>query len=272
MFGSEQAAVQTNTVAKHIYRRIGEYRYPLRLRGYLLSRALPEIRPATIWDAGCGKGQTSFYLLRRYPNAQLYGTDIFPTMVEYCRDIAARQGITRAQFETGDLTEATQSEQYDLITCFEVLEHIDDYRTALRNLIRALRPGGYLIIHTPSAGLYTSESFGLRRAFHKPPPVNGHRQKGQYHVRDGFDKDELVNACRDLGVNVELATYTFGALAMHAHTVYEITRSRAWPTLLTFLPLFSLGYVDSNLPHSRGGGILLRLKKPAATATTPTTA
>jgi len=53
MFGSEQAWVQSRASLQYLYRLIGEFRFPLRLRGYYLTRILPiRFKPQSIWDAG----------------------------------------------------------------------------------------------------------------------------------------------------------------------------------------------------------------------------
>lgn len=44
----------------------------------------------------------------------------------------------------------TERESYDIIVCFETIEHVDDYNPALRNLRTLLKPGGLLIISSPN--------------------------------------------------------------------------------------------------------------------------
>jgi ubiquinone/menaquinone biosynthesis C-methylase UbiE len=39
---------------------------------------------------------------------------------------------------------------FDLVTCTEVIEHIEHYRETLREINRVLKPGGYAIISTPN--------------------------------------------------------------------------------------------------------------------------
>jgi 2-polyprenyl-3-methyl-5-hydroxy-6-metoxy-1,4-benzoquinol methylase len=51
-----------------------------------------------------------------------------------------KDDITTTRFEAGS---------FDLILCSEVIEHLADSRSALRNLNALLRPGGILILSTP---------------------------------------------------------------------------------------------------------------------------
>ena len=41
-------------------------------------------------------------------------------------------------------------ESFDFVTCFETLEHVEDYRTAFRNLYRKTKPGGKILISVPN--------------------------------------------------------------------------------------------------------------------------
>lgn len=39
---------------------------------------------------------------------------------------------------------------FDLVTCTEVIEHIEHYRESLREMYRVLKPGGVLVVTTPN--------------------------------------------------------------------------------------------------------------------------
>jgi SAM-dependent methyltransferase len=41
-------------------------------------------------------------------------------------------------------------ESFDLVTCTEVIEHLEHYRSTLRDIHRALKPGGTLVLTTPN--------------------------------------------------------------------------------------------------------------------------
>lgn len=262
MFGHEQYAVQSKVPLKLLYRLIGEYRYPLRLRGFFLSRILPKgLSPKAIWDAGCGIGQTSFFLARRFPNAPILGTDLVVSRVEHCGNIQqTNPRYKHVEFEIGNLLEVNCSEDYDLVVCFEVLEHIEDYDQAVDILSNSLRPGGMLVIHTPADGKFQTSNLGLRR-FAKSDESPTSNDVGQYHVRPGFDLSDLADCLERHGLKVESKRYTFGYLAMLAHTVYERTRSRSLFMVLTFPLLILAGLIDWYLPKNAGGGILILAKK-----------
>lgn len=258
-FGAEQATAQSRRSLRCLYSLFGEFRFPLRLRGYYLARALAgRPQPTRIWDAGCGLGHTAFYLARRYPQADVFGSDRDALAVEHCRRIAGRVGLGHAHFSCGELTSATASapKQCDLVVCFEVLEYIQEFQKAIEVLAGSLAPGGILLIHTPAAGRFQSNRYGFRRFSRRGIPRQDGR--GQRPARPGFDMRALCEALTGCGLAVDRAEYTFGPLAMLAHTIYEVTRSRSklWQ-FCSFPALMGLGWVDSRRMSGEGGGLLL---------------
>lgn len=261
MFGSEQSFIQTRKTLRFIYRIFGEYRFPLRLRNYYLCQSLPlNFQPKNIWDAGCGRGHTTFSLAKLYPDSLVVGTDINSKAVELCSQILRQSQYRNVSFHKRDLIESDFKNAFDLIVLFEVLEHIEDYQAVIQKLNCALRPGGYLLLHTPAEGKYQADDFGLRR-FSRQPKMQPMQEQGQYHVRSGFQISDLISCMKQNCLDVELADYTFGNLAMLAHTAYEYTRSHTFYTLIIFPLLFILGIIDWHLPHREGGGILIRVQK-----------
>ena len=83
-------------------------------------------------------------------------------------------------------------------------------------------------------------------------------ERGQYHIRPGFNLDELTCEIQAVGFYVLKRQYTFGPIAMFAHNIYEWTRSRSkiWQ-IMTLWPLLILGYLDMSLSFPTGGGILI---------------
>jgi SAM-dependent methyltransferase len=90
-----------------------------------------------------------------------YG-DYVPTSASYCGlDIdpqnvaAARERYPSRSFIEGDVTsdefvERLQVEGFDTVLCCNVLEHIEDDRRAVRNMLRVLVDGGRLLLLVPA--------------------------------------------------------------------------------------------------------------------------
>lgn len=262
MFGSEQKFIQSRSFLRLVYMLLGEFRYPIRHRAILLYQALPRnIFPEIIWDAGCGEGQTSFWLSKHFPKSKLIGTDIRQENIERCKKIAESMKKDNTSFFKKDLLESIP-QKVNLIVCSEVLEHIESYRDVLINFSTALAIEGHLVIHTPADTFFQSPTWGLRKIMQSKELESASSEKGQYHVRSGFVLDDLAQEIEDLGFDVLEKRYTFGPIAMFAHTIYEWTRSRskAWQ-IVTLYPLLLMGYLDMLFPASVGAGILITAKK-----------
>jgi SAM-dependent methyltransferase len=108
-------------------------------------------------------------------------------------------------------------DSFDLILSHEVLEHVQDDSTALREMMRVLRPGGRALIFVPNRG-YPFETHGIywrgRYHFGNIPLVNylpmRLRNRLAPHVRIYTHRD-LERLFANLPVSFRYRTVIFGA-------------------------------------------------------------
>jgi SAM-dependent methyltransferase len=106
---------------------------------------------------------------------------------------------------------------FDLILSHEVLEHVDDDRQAVAEMLRALKPGGCMVIFVPNRG-YPYETHGIywrgRYRFGNIPLVNylprGLRDRLAPHVRI-YTRADLERLFDSLPVHFVQRTIIFGA-------------------------------------------------------------
>jgi len=91
---------------------------------------------------------------------------------------------------------------FDAVICSEVLEHIPDYRGALAEICRVLRPGGRLCVSVPRAWCERL-CWWLRREYHQTP--GGHLRI--------FDARRLENEIERRGLD---CYHRHGAHALHS--------------------------------------------------------
>lgn len=93
-------------------------------------------------DIGAGRGEVIGLMQSAFPvNAR--GCDYHTELFE-----GKRVPIDRIDLNQEDLPYADES--FDVITCSEVVEHLENYRRVFREIYRVLKPGGLAIVTTPN--------------------------------------------------------------------------------------------------------------------------
>jgi SAM-dependent methyltransferase len=116
----------------------------------LMRRSLPVRRGLRVLDAGCGTGINLEYLTEF---GTVTGVDFADEAIEFCRR-RGNDGVRKA-----DLThlDGWPDGEWDLVTALDVVEHIDDDRAAVRELVRVTKPGGHLLVTVPAFPALWSE-------------------------------------------------------------------------------------------------------------------
>ena len=112
------------------------------LRGRLAARRLG-VR--SVLDVGCGTGAFLSHLTGLFPDAQVEGIELDPDRAQ-----RARQLNPQAHVHTGDAVAALDAVKgrFDLITLWDVFEHVTQPGVLLRGLAQRLSDGGCLFIQT----------------------------------------------------------------------------------------------------------------------------
>jgi len=101
---------------------------------------------ARILDAGCGTGEVSVRLAQLLPAAQVLGVDILAAHLERGRMLAQAMGVAeRVRFEERSVYGLElPAASFDLVACRHVLHAIPHADRVLAELVRVVRPGGWL--------------------------------------------------------------------------------------------------------------------------------
>ncbi|HEY9481166.1 MAG TPA: class I SAM-dependent methyltransferase, partial [Candidatus Paceibacterota bacterium] len=175
----------------------------------------------------CGYGIYSLMLGSR--GFSVDAIDIDPSRVEALRRSLSEvpEAAQHVRTHIGSLTALPfPNNSFDRIVCPEVVEHIADDQSALRELARVLAPGGKLIFSVPAWSKW-NEGF----------------YKNFLHERVGYRPTELMKTFEHLGLSTEkldLYEYTLG---MRVFTFYNSLRSKTLMGLL-FYPCFWLHRLD----------------------------
>ncbi len=99
-------------------------------------------------DAGCGPGQFTNLIAERLPEAEVWGIDLAPTMIELARAHAARSpAAERLHFQVADVAKLPFPDgHFDAVLSSGSIKHWPDPLAGLRELHRVLAPGGRAFI------------------------------------------------------------------------------------------------------------------------------
>jgi 2-polyprenyl-3-methyl-5-hydroxy-6-metoxy-1,4-benzoquinol methylase len=172
------------------------------------------LRPSSkILDVGCGTGAILAMLSTQY---EAWGTDTSPIAIEYCR----KRGIANAFCCTLE-TFPHPEMRFDLITMFDVIEHIDDDIGVLRQARQLLKAGGKILVTVPAYEFLWSIHDDL----------NHHKRR--------FVRSQLRKVLEASGFNVELISY-YNTILFPSAVVQRITKKFIMPATDTTLNIPAL--------------------------------
>lgn len=155
----------------------------------LVERGLFPVQ-GSILDAGCGTGQISLALAER--GYDVLGLDISDTMVGLAR-AKVRPGW-RARYAVGDVRAIPGGDgRFDAAVVSKLFQHVADWQLACHQLIRVVRPGGW-IVQINERGAFGN---AVRRYFSRCADDLGY--SGRYVGLDPHSDGELTAFMRRLG-------------------------------------------------------------------------
>jgi 2-polyprenyl-3-methyl-5-hydroxy-6-metoxy-1,4-benzoquinol methylase len=100
-----------------------------------------------ILNAGCGSGELSCLLAAA--GHQVVGVDPDPTYIQLARERAGNR-FPNSTFVVSSIESYTGPGEFDAAVSTDVLEHIEDDRTAFERMTALVRPGGLVLVTVPA--------------------------------------------------------------------------------------------------------------------------
>jgi len=121
------------------------------------------VHSKTVLDLACGEGYGSALLSESA--SKVVGVDIDKKTILHAKKSYKK---TNLEFKIGSITEIPilGNEKFDVIVCFEAIEHIEDHKKLLLEVKRLLKTNGLFIVSTPNKLTYTKLSTE-KNPFHK---------------------------------------------------------------------------------------------------------
>ncbi len=152
---SDAAEVGTFDALAHLFWDAkGEFK-PLHIRNPVRAKFVADhakLLNARVLDVGCGGGLLCEAMFQA--GAKVTGVDLAEGMVEVARLHAAEQNLP-IEYRVADAESllATHADQFDVVTCMEMLEHVPNPDSTVATLAKLVRPGGSVFISTINRNL-----------------------------------------------------------------------------------------------------------------------
>ena len=158
-----------------------------------------KIQNPKILDVGCGTG-ANLEMLAQFGESE--GVDVSDDALEFCRAKGLR--VHKGLAEELPFGESS----FDVVTALDVVEHLDDDVSGLKEMHRVLKPGGKTLIFVP-AFMWL---WGVQ------DDISNHRIR--------YTKKQIVERLEKAGFTIERATYanwTFFAPILAGRTLMKVT-------------------------------------------------
>jgi 2-polyprenyl-6-hydroxyphenyl methylase / 3-demethylubiquinone-9 3-methyltransferase len=129
----------------------------------------------SVLDVGCGGGILSEEFAKI--GCRITGIDPSVPSLDAARKHAANEGLTIDYRQASGESIPFDANTFDVVICCDVLEHVDDLETTLREVARVLKPGGMFCYDTINrteesrkSNIFAAQDFALTSFF----PPNTH--------------------------------------------------------------------------------------------------
>jgi len=185
--------------------------------------------PRSVADLGCGPGDLTVELARRWPGAAVLGVDSSPEMLAQARRWEGHRGVS---FEQADITDWCPAAPVDVLTASAVLQWVPGHLGLLPRCVSWLSPGGWLAFQLPG-NLDSPPHATIRELAGSPRWAS--RLGGAEFARQAGDPAGYLDVLAGAGCRVDAWETTYQHVLGGADPVVEWLKGTALRPVLTAL-------------------------------------
>jgi 2-polyprenyl-3-methyl-5-hydroxy-6-metoxy-1,4-benzoquinol methylase len=174
--------------------------------GYVLAklRSMKESKPSLrLLDVGCGSGTISVTFAKVIPEGDVTGLDLKPEILPRARAVADLAGVKNIEFLNGDVYKLPFADNsFDITHCHQMLTHLKEPWSALREMMRVTKPGGMVAaregdletecVWPELSGLLKFHKFAADTMKAAGGSATGGRQLLSWALKAGVNRDQIT--------------------------------------------------------------------------------
>lgn len=181
--------MKLNAVEKTLMNNPLRAAFQRRYEAALLERLGGRVEGKRVLEIGCGRGVGTEIICERFGAAEVHAFDIDPDMIDQARRRLARYLPDRVTLYVGDAAAINEPDaSFDAVFDFGIIHHIPNWKDAVAEVARVLRPEGKLYFEEVT-------SHALGRWFYRK--FLEHPQSQHW-----FDKDKFIAELQRQGIVV----------------------------------------------------------------------
>ncbi len=212
-----------NSLQNKVIKYLGVFHLGARVRSRILSNILKDkdTKSLSLLDAGCGMGLASIYWSSKFKD--VLGIDLDRSKIKQAKILASDNYIKNIIFKPGDLLkDSFTKEKFDVVICFEVIEHVKDHKKLIKTLANRIKKDGEIIVSFPSNSY-----------------ISALAQKSLQHEVVGFLPRDIQKAAKVNNLKL-VETLSFGnSLVIQWLIAFDFFVRKTFPIVSSFLfPIF----------------------------------
>ncbi len=171
---------------------------PIRMKYIISQLNSKNIKKIEILDVGCGGGLISESLARL--GANVTGIDFVEENILIAKNHSLMKNL-KVNYIHGDVEKINISKNFDLIIIFELLEHLNDWKSFVLKISKKLKKNGIIIISTINRNIISKTL-----AIHFAENILNWIPKGTHNYDKFIKPDEIINCAKQNNLDLKNLT------------------------------------------------------------------